>query len=374
MREWRKRDYQTPVLDRAGLIDAARRRDWKKLPEMLNHISDRNHDPVFATSLIRLLSACPDSRKWPVLQQASQDPAPLVRAAAVSALELNPAPAGQTALLAALGDESRLVRIRAANALAAYPSGLLPPDDRSRLARATQELLDSLQARPDDWASHYNLGNYYFRQQQDAKALEAFNLAHTMRPDNVLPLVNASLAYARTGQEDRAEESLHQALKLEPGNAAANFNLGLLLAEKGKTSEAEAALRNALKSNPHFPEAAYNLGVLLSRDRLPEALPLLQQARQLRPQEPQYAFTLAYFLNQKGERASALAVLDQQVQQEAANAEIYLLLGGLYEQSGQPGKARKVYQQALADQNLPAAAKTRFGDKLQALNARSEKR
>ncbi len=98
------------------------------------------------------------------------------------------------------------MRIRAANALAAYPAGLLSPDDRADLARATQELLDSLQTRPDDWASHYNLGNYYFRQHQDAKALEAFNLAHAMRPDNVLPLVNASLAYARTGQEDRAEE------------------------------------------------------------------------------------------------------------------------------------------------------------------------
>ena len=197
VRQWHKKDYQAPILSRAGLIDAARRRDWTKLPEMLKYIGDKNHDPVFATSLIRLLNACPDPRQWPVLQQAIKDDSPLVRAAAVSALEPHPSPAGQTALLTALGDDSRLVRIRAANALAAYPPGLLPPDDRARLAQATQELLDSLQARPDDWAAHYNLGNYYFRQQQDAKALEAFNLAHTRRPDSVLPLVNASLAYAR---------------------------------------------------------------------------------------------------------------------------------------------------------------------------------
>ncbi len=99
-----------------------------------------------------------------------------------------------------------------------------------------------------------------------------------------------------------------------------------------------------MKSNPQFPEAAYNLGVLLAKDRLPEAVPLLQQARQLRPQDPKYAFTLAYFLNQKGDRTGALDVLNQQVKQQAANPDIYLLLGELYEQSGQTGKAKQVYQ------------------------------
>jgi Tfp pilus assembly protein PilF len=282
-------------------------------------------------------------------------------------LEAYLTPETMKALLVSLGDSSRLVRIRAANAIAAYPPGLLNPEDQARLAQATQELLDSLQARADDWASHYNLGNFYSRRQQDDKALEAFNLAHTLRPDAVLPLVNISLVYARTGQNDRAEESLRQALKLDPQNAAANFNFGLLLAEQGKTGEAEAALRTALKSNPQFPEAAYNLGVLLAQDRLPEALPLLRQARQLRPQDPKYAFTLAYFLNQKGDRAGALTVLSQQVQQQAANPDVYLLLGELHKQSGKPEKARQVYEQALSDPRLPPAAKPQFGAKLQTL-------
>ena len=374
VRQWHKKDYQAPVLHRAGLIDAARRRDWTRLPEMLTYITDKNHDPVFATSLIRLLTACPDPRKWPAMQTAVKADSPLVRGAAVAALETHPTPETQQALLAALDDSYRLVRIRAANALATYPVGLLNPDDQARLARATQELLDSLQTRPDDWASHYNLGNFYFRRNQDAKALEAFTQAQTLRPDSVLPRVNASLAYARSGQNDRAEASLRQALQLEPENAAANFNLGLLLAEQGKTGEAEAALRTALKSNPQFPEAAYNLGVFLAKDRLPEALPMLHQARQLRPQDPKYAFTLAYFLSQQGDRTGALSVLNQQVQQKAANSEVYFLLGEIHEQSGRPEKARQIYEQALSDPKLPPAAKPRFGAKLQALSAGPGKR
>jgi tetratricopeptide (TPR) repeat protein len=368
VRQWHKKDYQAPVLHRAGLIDTARRQDWTRLPDMLAYIADKSHDAVFAASLIRLLARCPDPGKWPVIQQALQDDSPLVRGAAVSALETHPTPESQQALLAAMDDSYRLVRIRAANALAGYPAGLLNPDDRARLARATQELLVSLQARPDDWASHYNLGNFYFRQNQDVKALEAFTLAHALRPDTVLPLVNASLAYARSGQNDQAESSLRQALKLEPQNAAANFNLGLLLAEQGKATEAEGALRDALKSNPQFPEASYNLGVLLAKDRLPEAVTVLRQAWQLRPQDPKYAFTLAYFLNQHGDRNGALSVLNQQVQKQNANAEIYFLLGELYEQTGSVEKAKQVYEKALSDPGLPPAAKMRFGAKLQTLD------
>ena len=94
----------------------------------------------------------------------------------------------------------------------------------------------------------------------------------------------------------------------------------------------------------------------------------MQQARQLRPQDPKYAFTLAYFLNQQGDRTGALNVLNQQVKQQAANPDIYLLLGELYEQSGQTGKAKQVYQTAIADQNLPPAARPRFEGKLQGLS------
>jgi tetratricopeptide (TPR) repeat protein len=367
VRQWHKKDYQAPVLHRAGLVDAARRGDWARLPEMLAYITGKDQEPVFATSLIRLLAGCPDPRKWPALQTAARAESPLVRGAAVAALESHPGPESQTTLLAALDDSYRLVRLRAANALAGYPAGLLSSEDQARLARATRELLDSLQTRPDDWASHYNLGNLYSRQGQDAKALEAFTLAHTMRPDTVLPLVNASLVYARNGQNDRAEASLRQALKLEPQNAAASFNLGLLLAEQGQTGEAAAALRTALNSNPRFPEAAYNLGVLLAKDRPAEALPLLRQAGQWRPQNPKYAFTLAYYLNQEGDRTGALTVLNQQVQQKTASHEVYVLLREIYEKSGQPEQAQQVYEQALADPKLVPAAKTRFGAKLQAL-------
>ena len=121
VRRWRTRDYQAPLLHRAGLIDAARRRDWSRLPEMLAYIASNDRDEVFAASLIRLLPAASDPRIRPVLLSALQDPAPLVRAAAAEAVSLRSWPQGLQALAAAAGDKTRLVRIRAAAGLAAAP-------------------------------------------------------------------------------------------------------------------------------------------------------------------------------------------------------------------------------------------------------------
>ena len=161
MRQWRTRDYQAPLLYRAGLIDAARKRDWQKLPEMLAYITSPERDEVFAASLIRLTMAAPDERVHPTLHKAIQDPSPLVRAAAAEALSLRPSQESFQALVAAAGDSYRLVRIRAASSLAQYPAARLQGADQDKVKLATDEYLASLMTRPDQWTYHYNLGNYY---------------------------------------------------------------------------------------------------------------------------------------------------------------------------------------------------------------------
>ena len=86
VRKWRQRDYQAPVLHRGRLIASARAQDWKQLAEMLSYIQSKDRNEVAAVSLIRLLRACPDERKWPALIAAMNDPSPLVRSAAAAGL------------------------------------------------------------------------------------------------------------------------------------------------------------------------------------------------------------------------------------------------------------------------------------------------
>ncbi len=53
-------------------------------------------------------------------------------------------------------------------------------------------------------------------------------------------------------------------------------------------------------------QAAYNLCIITAKDRIGEAVTWCRKASDLRPQEPKYAYTLAFYLNQKGDKDEAV--------------------------------------------------------------------
>jgi tetratricopeptide (TPR) repeat protein len=370
VREWHPEDYQAPVLYRAGLIDAARRRDWGRLPEMLAYVTGEKRDEVYTTSLIRLLELCDDERKWPALLKSLQDPSPLVRSAAATALGSNLTQEIRGALFEATEDEYRLVRIRVASALAAYPRSKLKPADRQRLKRASDEYEASLKSRPDDWASHYNLGNYYSSRGESQRALPAYRMSLKLDPNRVLTLVNASMVHARLGQAGKVEELLLKALAIEPENAVANFNLGLLLVERGDPREAENCLRAALRTDPTLAQAAYNLGVLLAGDRIGEAIEWCRKASELRPNEPKYAYTFAFYLHQGGDAGGAIGVLRELIERAPSYPDAYMLLGGIHEEQGNLEEAIDIYRQAAESEMLSEGDRYQFMMRLRALLSR----
>lgn len=360
VRNWHENDYQAPVLQRARLIDAARNGDWTKLPDMVAYLNRSDREEIWTTSLVRLLRGCDNEAKWPVLLSCLKDRSPLVRAAAVDALGDRLQHQVVEELLAATRDEFRLVRTRAAAVLAALPRESLADDDRRSIENATLEYLSSLQARPDDWTSHYNLGNYYMERQQPGRAVDEFSAAVHFQPQSLPPLVNRAMAYATLGKNDDAERSLRQALALDPMNAATNLNLGMLLAELGRLPEAEQAFRLALKSDPHSAVAAYNLGVLLAKDRPEESLEWCRKAAALRPQEARYGYTLGFFLNQQGKVDEAIRVLEETIRQPSPSVDAFALLGESYLRQGRRAEAAAVYRRAAADERLPATDRAEF--------------
>jgi Tfp pilus assembly protein PilF len=272
---------------------------------MLAYIARPDHDEIFATSLIRLLDACDNDAKWPVLRSALKNSSPLLRGAAATSLGHNLSADNVAALLTVLGDDFRLVRVSAAAALDSYPPTMFEPADAMRLRHATKEYEDSLRSQPDSHAAHYNLGNHYLNMGRPDAALVEFQTAMKLEPSFMPPLVNAALIYARQNQNSEAESLLRKALALDAASAEINFNLGLLLGEKGDTTGAEACLRTALKSDPQFAPAAYNLAVIVSRKNLDEAIALCARAAAARPDEPRYAYTEAFYRRQKGDLAGA---------------------------------------------------------------------
>jgi len=326
VRQWRTRDYQAPVLKRAALIEAARKRDWTRLPEMIAYINDPKHNEVFTASLIRLIPPSRDQKVQDAFLGAAKDPSPLVRGAAVQALGLIPTTESLQALVVATEDDYRLVRVRAAAGIAAFPRMTAPPDYQVQLKKANNEYLASITARPDQWTSHYNLGNYRLSLGELENAVAAYQTALKLDPQAIMAKVNTSIAYAKMGETDKAEKALQQALKQAPDNAAANFNMGLLKADKNELKAAEEYLKKAFTADPQMAQAAYNLCIITAKDRISEAVTWCRKASDLRPQEPKYAYTLAFFLNQKGDKEAAVKTLNEILERYPQHKDAIMLL------------------------------------------------
>ena len=133
------------------------------------------------------------------------------------------------------------------------------------------------------------------------------------------------------------------------------------------SSAAEKHLRAALKADPQMAQAAYNLCVILSKDRIDEAMDFCRKAAELRPDVPRYAFTLAFYQQQKGDLADAARVLDGIITRHPAYADAYVLLGGIYEKQGKRAEAEKVYNKGLAAEGIPDQYKLRMKVRLDAL-------
>ena len=357
MRSWRQRDYQAPVLKRAGLIDAARKRDWTKLPEMLAYIGDPKSEEIFVTSLIRLLAHCDDPAKIKVLRTALNNPSPLVRGAAVEGLGQGPSLEVLQDIAAAAGDDYRLVRVRAAAALAQFPNMKPQGKAKEQIDKSTVEFLAALMARPASWDSHYNLGNYYLGQNRPMEALVEYDIAHKHEPQSVLILVNAAMAHARLGETGRAEERLNDALKIAPKSSAVLYNLGLIKGEKQELPAAENYLKAAFKADSQLAGAALNLCILLAPDRPAEALEWCRKAAALRPGDPKYAYTLAFYQREGGDIAGSAVTLEALISRIPTYADAYLLLADVYGEQGKNDEVIKVYSRALAEEGLSPKAK-----------------
>ncbi|MHC4517119.1 MAG: tetratricopeptide repeat protein [Planctomycetota bacterium] len=366
--EWGLVKGQEAYLQLAEYVAQARRRNWEHLDQILAYVQRKDRDEVVTGSLIRLLRACESNEKWPVLIKVLEsDPSPFVRATAVEALDGYPAEESFRALVTATGDEYRLVRVRAAAALAAVPVEQLRDEYRAQVQRATNELMASLHALPDDYTSHYNLGNIHMERREHEKALRSYQTAIKLRPDFVPPYVNVAFVHNATGDNDKAEASFRQALALDPNNSVIHLNLGMLLGELKRPKEAEQAFRAALKADPNSAVAAYNLGVLLAGEEPEESLTWCRKAFRLRPNEGKYGYTYAFFLQQRGEAGRAAAVLEGMVNRRVPYGDVYALLGSIYVRQGKPQKAAGVYRAAQANEELPPREREAFGNMIRRL-------
>lgn len=366
--KWKGPDYQKETLRNGRLLMDARTHEWQYLEETLQALYNNEFNEVYTTSFIRLLAALDNEVKWPAILVHSNNPSPLVRAAVINLLGQIPAAETKALLLQASRDPYRVVRRAAASSIASFPQGAFSEGELQTLEPLLSEYEKAFLARPDDWAAHYNLGNYYQNQQKLEEAIAAYEKSIELFPEAIAPLINQSFAYNLLGKKEMALNRLYRALEIDPANEATNLNFAMLMGELGRLEEAETAMRKVAEVNPESAQAAYNLSVILTERKPAESLEWSKKAMNLAPEEPKYVYTYAYYLNKSGASNEAMKDLEEAIQKFPAYTDFYLLLGTIYENREELGKARLLYQEALKKGSFAEEDRQRLEQKLSSMS------
>lgn len=362
VRKWHKEDYQKETLRLGGWIKQLRRQDWSDLQAILAYIQTPERDEIFTNSIIRLLGSCPEARKIPALVNIlAHDSSPLCRSSAAMALsEYLSDEQVRNDLIDATMDAYRLVRIRAASALASVPIEHIEASKRAQVQKAADEYKAAMLSRPDDGIGYFNLANYYMDSGDMKTAIDDFETSIRLRPDFSPALLNMSLAYNQMGENEKALASLDKALKLEPKAAAVHLNRALLLGEMGRYDESQQAFRTVLKYDPRSAVAAYNLGILLSRSDPKESLKWIRRACEFEPKQDKYAYTAAYYDYQHGYTQQAIDTLQKMIDEKTDYPDVYMLLGSIFSKENRSAEAIEVYEAAAGNEKFSKAVRFRF--------------
>ena len=251
-----------------------------------------------------------NSAAMPTLAAGLTDADPIVRGAALDTLLVAPAQERVRVASGLIDDPARIVRIKAARALAIAPDNGMSAEMRARLDRVFAEYVDSQRANAERPEARINLGLFYFERRDPVRAEAEYRAALALEPDFVPAYVNLADLYRIYQREDEADATLNLGLQKAPGNADLAHALGLLRVRQGRVAEALPLLGHAVDAERGNPRYAYIYGVALhDGGQAKKGVAVLEQASLRFPNNRDVLAALAAYARDAGDttRADAYA-------------------------------------------------------------------
>jgi predicted CXXCH cytochrome family protein len=213
-----------------------------------------------AAKLLAPFSADEEARE--ALLAHATDSDDLVRNAAVWALAESRSPSDDRvtdALLVAVRDGRRAVRVNAAWGLRFTERQRMPEDVRDAVGRASAELVSSLDVRADSAEARFTKGSFFEARHAPERAMAEYRAALNIAPASIPPRYRLAILLAEAKRLDDAARELDELLGYDPRFAPGHFALGLVYGEQGEWREAVRSLTECLKTDPYYPGALHNL-------------------------------------------------------------------------------------------------------------------
>ena len=251
-------------------------------------------------SLLSRISAFPSRLAVETAARGLNHSDPLVRRAAVSALQSMPAEVRWPSLSPLLGDPARSVRFEVAGALAdVMPQ--LNPTDAAQLQKLLDEYRQSLEFNADSPGGQLALGNLDARLGFSILAENAYLRALEIEPGFVPALINLADLYRSTGRDFEAGELLIRATEVAPDSANAAHAYGLYLVRSGKSAEAMPYLAAAIDKEDTSPRHVYVYAVALdSSGQTGKAIEVIDQTSKDWPNNLDLSFLQVAYMDKTG--------------------------------------------------------------------------
>lgn len=155
---------------------------------------------------------------------------------------------------------------------------------------------------------------------------------------------------------DKALDNANKVLSVIPEDVDFLYARSVIYGLLNKPSEAEKDLRAILTLDPNNADALNALGFTLANQpsRIKEALPFLQKAISISPENPAFLDSMGWLMYKMGKNQEAITMLDK-AYKISGNNEIAAHLGEVLWSTGKKEAAKEIWRKALSSAQDPQA-------------------
>jgi Flp pilus assembly protein TadD/TolB-like protein len=229
-------------------------------------------------------------------------------------------------------------------------------DHQGRTLEAEQTFKQAVALRPDYWGVYNQLGDFYSRHDRTKDAIEQFRQAIQLAPDSRTPYMNLGAVLIEAGRMDDAIRALEKASSIAPSYSV-SANLGIVYFQQKRFAEAERATEQALKLNDQDWRVWTNLASIRRWRNEPQgarkadlrALPLMENASRLKPQDAELQADLGVVYADLGEKKEARSRMETAMALGTGNGPIEAAAAEIEERLSDHKRAVTLFEKALRD-------------------------
>jgi O-antigen ligase/tetratricopeptide (TPR) repeat protein len=189
------------------------------------------------------------------------------------------------------------------------------PEDVKQMvsARVEEELLKQIQEKPGDARVHVFISAFYRVTNQIDKAREQLAIARTLSPKKQVIIFEQGFVELQAQKFDDALAFFKEAYDLGPQFMDSRVNYALSAVYAGKLGLLDELIQTDDEKRA-FAQSQYAVQAMYTAKMYPNLIEMLTLQAEASPNDKQVRTSLAYILNESGDREGAIAVLEKAIE------------------------------------------------------------